>query len=251
VDTAADVDPDGNSINTQRDYCQDKARNMRVMLERKFIEMANKACNGGTLGLAKLGYLNARILVDGRKVNSIVVNQERAPFVQQAFELFATGQHTIDSLLEILTDAGFTAPGRIKPIARETLGRLLRDRYYIGKLNYKGSEYQGRHEPLIDEALFERVQRLFDSHAGSVTRERQHPHYLKGLVWCDRCKHLFTIMPGRGNGGTYFYFLCRGRQQKKCDHPYMPVDVMERAVEQRYARVVILPGELRAEVRRS
>jgi hypothetical protein len=52
-----------------------------------------------------------------------------------------------------------------------------------------------------------------------------------------------------GNGGTYFYFLCRGRQQKKCDHPYVPVDVMERAVEQHYRYAVILPEDLRAEVR--
>jgi len=88
--------------------------------------MANKARNGGTLDLVKLGYLNTRMLVDGHKVNSIIVDEERAPFVRQAFELFATGQQTIDSLLEILTDAGFTAPGRTKPIARETLGRLLR-----------------------------------------------------------------------------------------------------------------------------
>ena len=43
LDTAADVDPDGNSINTQREYCQDKARSMRVMLQREFIEPGTSA----------------------------------------------------------------------------------------------------------------------------------------------------------------------------------------------------------------
>ena len=310
MDTAADVDPDGNSINTQREYCQDKARSMKVVVQKEFIEpgtsaqsiekrpvfrellaylkahpeiryvfiymrsrafrnftdaaitkraldkmgvklvsakedfgegimadameavtdimnevqvrmsgqdistkMANKARNGGTNGLAKLGYLNERILVDGRKVNSIVVDQERAPLVIQGFEIFGTGKHTLDTLLEILTDSGLKAPHRNKPITRDTLHRMLRDRYYIGKLVYKGIEYQGRHDPLVSEELFDRVQRVLDAHSGSGVRQRQHPHYLKGVVWCGRCKHRFTIMPGRGNGGTYFYFLCHGRSK--------------------------------------
>jgi site-specific DNA recombinase len=342
MDTAADVDPDGNSIATQREYTQDKAKGMRVGLQREFIEpgtsaqsiskrkvfrellaylkahpeikyvfiymrsrafrnytdaaitkrqllemgvklisakedfgegimadameavtdimnevqvrlsgqdisikMANKAKHGGTNGLAKIGYLNSRILVDGRKVNSITVDEERAPLVIRGFELFATGKYTLDSLLEIVTDAGLTAPNQTKPITRDTLHRMLRQRYYIGKLSYKGVEYQGRHEPLISEELFNRVQRVLDSHQGSGTRERQHPHYLKGLVYCGRCKHRFTIMPGRGNGGTYFYFICRGRQQKLCNHPYVPVDVMEQAVEQHYAEAVIVASDVR------
>jgi site-specific DNA recombinase len=346
LDTAADIDPDGNSINTQREYTQTKARAMKVMVEREFVEpgisaqtiekrkvfrellryldehpdvkyvfiymrsrafrnyleagntehmlnergvklisakeefgegimadamkavtdimnevqvklsgqdistkMHNKVKNGGTVTLAKIGYSNARIDIDGHKVNTILIDQQRAPLVARTFELFGTGLHTLDSLHEIMTDAGLTAPGRTNPISRETLARMLRDRYYVGKVLYKGVEYQGRHEPLVDDELFNRVQRIMDAHTGSGTRERKHLHFLKGLVWCGRCQHRFTIMPGRGNGGEYFYFLCRGRQQKLCDQPYIPVDIMEKAVEQHYAHAVILPPELRAAVR--
>jgi hypothetical protein len=53
----------------------------------------------------------------------------------------------------------------------------------------------------LGDALFERVQRIIDAHSGSGAHQRQHPHYLKGLVWCGRCKHRYTIMPERGNGG--------------------------------------------------
>ena len=35
------------------------------------IKMANKARNGGTIGKAKVGYLNQRILIDGHKVNTV------------------------------------------------------------------------------------------------------------------------------------------------------------------------------------
>src|SRR6266545_7038539 len=349
MDTDADVDPDGNSVNTQREHCGSKAKSMRVVLQKEFIEpgnsaqsidkrpvfkevlkylrehpeikyvfiymrsrafrnftdaaitkrallkigvklisakedfgegimadameavtdimnevqvrlsgqdisvkMANKARNGGTIGQAKLGYLNEKVLVEGRKVNSVVIDQERAPLVRHAFELFATGQHTLDTLWEILADAGLRAPGRDNPVGRETLRDMLRSRYYIGKVIYKGIEYQGRHEPLISEELFDRVQRVLDAHSGSGTRQRQHHHYLKDDVWCGRCGDRFIIMPGRGNGGTYFYFMCRGRQKKTCDHPYVPVDVMEQGIEQHYSVVaesIILPPELRTKIR--
>src|SRR5689334_21938898 len=43
LDTAADIDPDGNSINTQRCCIQDKARSMNVVLERVFVEPARSA----------------------------------------------------------------------------------------------------------------------------------------------------------------------------------------------------------------
>jgi DNA invertase Pin-like site-specific DNA recombinase len=346
LDTAADIDPDGNSISTQREYTQNKARSIGVVLQREFVEpgrsaqdiakrpvfrelltylkqhpeikyvfiymrsrafrnyleaglterqfneqgvklisakedfgegfiadgmkaitdvinwmevrrngadikikMANKVKNGGTVGLAKIGYTNARIDIGGRKVNTIALDEDRAPLVLKAFELFGTGLHTLDSLHELMVDLGLKTPGRDKPIARYTLHKMLRDRYYIGKVNLDGIEYQGRHQPIVSEELFDRVQRILDAHSGSGTRERQHPHYLKGLVWCGRCKHRYTIMPGRGNGGEYFYFMCRGRQMKQCDHPYVPVDVMEQAIEQHYAHAVILPADIRARVR--
>ena len=350
LNTGADVDKDGNSIATQREYTQSKARSTKVLIQREFVEpgksaqsidkrpvfkelltylkthpeikyvfiyqrsrafrdyvdagvterqlnqmgvtlvsakedfgedqimartmkamtdimndaqvkkqgqdiavkMAHKVKNGGTVGLANIGYLNRQIVLDdGRRVNSIVVDPIMAPLVMRAFELFGTGKHTLDSLHEIMGDAGLKAPHRNSPIGRETLSKMLRNRFYIGKVLYKGVEYHGRHEPLIDEELFDRVQRILDAHSGSGTRERTHPHYLKGLVWCGRCKHRFTLMPGRGNGGEYFYFLCRGRQQKLCDHPYVPAAVMEKLITQHYQTAVaqLLPEEVRAKVR--
>ena len=43
------------------------------------------------------------------------------------------------------------------------LARVLRDRYYLGFVSYKGEEYPGRHEPLVTPELFARVQAVLDS----------------------------------------------------------------------------------------
>jgi site-specific DNA recombinase len=72
------------------------------------IKMANKARNGGTIGKAKVGYLNQRILIDGHKINTVVPDPERAHFIPMAFELFATGRETVASLRATLTTAVHT-----------------------------------------------------------------------------------------------------------------------------------------------
>jgi len=206
------------------------------------VKMANKARNGGTIGRTRVGYLNARKRVEDREVRTVETDQERAPFVVMAFEAFATGKYTVASLRVMLGEAGLrmraTAKRPAGPIGLATLGDMLRDRYYLGYVEYEGIEYQGRHEPLILPELFERVQKMLDSHSGSGARQRTHHHYLKGDLWCARCERRFIVQRAKGNGGEYFYFFCRGRQDGVCDQPYINVHTVEQAVLDHYATVM-------------
>ena len=66
---------------------------------------------------------------------------------------------------------------------------MLRDRYYLGYVDYKGEEIRGRHEPLIeDEDLFDQVQEIIESRATAKERRRTHHHCLKGSVYCGYCR---------------------------------------------------------------
>jgi site-specific DNA recombinase len=207
-------------------------------------KMANKARNGGTIGQAPVGYLNVTQVIEGRKINTVMLDPERAKYVVMAFELFATGKETYESICRKLTQAGLRMPRSGKPISTKKVGPLLRDRYYIGYVTYDGIEYPGRHEPLITEALFERAQHVLATHTEQHVRYRTHNHYLKGLVWCGRCKHRLIVQRAEGrHGGEYFYFYCRGRQQGLCDLPSIPVEVMEAAVVAHYGDVVTLPPD--------
>lgn len=53
-------------------------------------KMSTKAKNGGTLGRAPLGYLNRRDTSEGRNIGISVHDEERAPFMKLAFELYGT-----------------------------------------------------------------------------------------------------------------------------------------------------------------
>jgi site-specific DNA recombinase len=216
------------------------------------VKMANKARNGGTVGRAKVGYLNVRKRIEGREVRTIETDAERAPFIVMGFEAFATGRYTVESLRAMLTEAGLrmsaTAKRPARPISLAQLNDVLRDRYYLGFVEYEGIEYQGRHEALVTPELFGRVQKVLDSHQGAGTRTRTHNHYLKGVLWCARCEHRFIVQRARGNGGEYFYFFCRGRQEGLCGAPYLNVHAVEQAVLDHYA-TVSFSDEFRTAVR--
>jgi len=65
------------------------------------------------------------------------------------------------------------------PISPNKVAALLRDRYYLGEVCYKGVwRRNGRHPALVEPELFERVQRVLEAHG--FVRYRTHNHYLKG-----------------------------------------------------------------------
>jgi hypothetical protein len=68
------------------------------------------------------------------------------------------------------------------------------------------------------------------------------------LLYCGRCKYRLIVMPGSGNGGLYYYFFCRGRQEGLCDLPLIPIEVLEEAVVRYYGDAVTLPPEWLAQV---
>ena len=138
-----------------------------------------KAKNGGTLARAPIGYLNVREWIDGREIRTVEVDPERAPLVQAAFELYATGEYSLSDVAQIMEDRGLTSrPTRkaeAKPLGQNRMQQMLRNDYYIGIVRYCGKSYPGRHEPLIPLSLFERVQTLLDSRIERRTNEGPPP----------------------------------------------------------------------------
>lgn len=217
-------------------------------------KMSQKIKNGGTIGLAPLGYSNVReAKPEGGEIRTVTVDPERGPLIAKGIELFATGQYTAQEALEQINNAGLRTRGdrrrTPKPLSLSQFYEILGDRYYCGFVSYDDVEYPGRHQALITEETYQRVQRVLALRGGGGTRQRQHNHWLKGIIWCHRCGDRLVIAPGRGNGGTYFYYLCRGRQKRVCDLPYLAVDKVEKAVD-RHLGTVRLRDDFQVAVRR-
>ena len=200
-----------------------------------------KARGGGTPYLAPVGYMNVGQFVEGREVRTVVPDPERAPLVLWAFQTYATGQHSIVALTDLLARHGLTTrptgSRAAKPLVRSRVYRLLTNRYYLGLVRYQGVEYPGRHEGLVTPELFQRVQTILRSHDRVGDRQRKHHHYLKGSLRCGRCGSRLVLTRARSHSDEfYWYFFCPGRREG-CEQIYAPVLDVETAVARFYGTI--------------
>lgn len=200
------------------------------------VKMAHKVEQGGSVGRAKLGYLNVRKDFGGRLVNTIDVDPVRAPLVAWAFEQYATGQYSISQLRDLMEEQGLTtraSPSRAeRPVSNSRLAGILRDPYYTGVNRYKGKLYVGRHEAIISKETFLKVQEILDQRNREGDRDIKHFHYLKGVMFCGECsdagrRSRLLYSQNTGNGGTYEYFICTAKQRRLCKTPAVRVEQIE------------------------
>jgi site-specific DNA recombinase len=99
--------------------------------------MREKAEQGLYPGRAPFGYRNNPL------TRAIDVNDERAPIARRIFELYGTGNHSLNSLrTTILEETGIR-------INRAYLETMLKNPFYIGRFIWRGVEYKGKHEPIV------------------------------------------------------------------------------------------------------
>jgi site-specific DNA recombinase len=206
--------------------------------------MSQKARSGGTVGRAPLGYRNDRnVDAEGREVRSVIIDQERAPLVKLGFELYATGDWTVLSLAEHLNERGLTTVPTpklpSKPLTEGLLHKVLTNPYFKGQTKFQGVHYDGRHEVLVDEATWQRVQDILASHCNGE-RIRKHPHFLKSTVFCGQCGERLLVQHSRSKSGpVYPYFFCAGRHGKRtnCHQRAVLIYEVEKKLEEYYQHV--------------
>ena len=188
----------------------------------------------------------------------VEVDPDRAPLITWAFEQYATGDWSISRLREALTDKGFTTrstrkyPG--KTLSVNGLHKILTNPYYAGIVPYRGVYHEGDHAAVIDMATWLQVQDVLHAHNGAGEKDRTHPHYLKGSIFCGGCGSRLVFSRSRGKGGVYDHFFCMGRRFKRTDclRKIVHVAAIEAGVEDYYDRFQLAPkraAEIRASVR--
>jgi site-specific DNA recombinase len=230
-------------INAHRSRIDGKK--VKVGVERKFLD-------GGAHGPARIGYLNTRENIGGKDVAVVALDPDRQGLIKLAFDLAATGDHTITTITAVLEDAGLrTRPTHTRPshpLSRSMVHRILRDDFYTGVVTHKGAKREGRHDALIDRETFERVQKVLDGHRASGDRSHKHSHYLKGSIYCACGKRLGYGRHRGRHGGVYAYFSCLSRVQRggRCSAPYFRVEPVERAIEARYEAMTLTAAQQKA-----
>jgi site-specific DNA recombinase len=215
------------------------------------IKTLEKAKNGGTPMRAPIGYLNVRKMENGQEIRTVEVDPIRGPLMAWAFDAYATGDWTIRSLQKELTERGLVSvPGPktlSQPLNISHLHRLLRHPYYTGVVRYRDVIYPGRHEALVPIETWNHVQDVLVAKNLAGERQRTHPHYLRGSIFCGQCESRLIVNNARGrHGGIYPYFVCIGRQTKTttCNLPALRINLVEDQVERYYGNVRLTKEEL-------
>lgn len=142
-----------------------------------------KCETGWRPGMPPLSYFTRGASGNGRDV---VLDEERAPYIKQMFEISAAGRggRYIQRWLE---DAGIHTRGD-KIIPLSAIYRMLKNPYYYGEFEYptrSGKWYKGSHEPIITKELFDKVQKQLAVPPKSKWGSKDFP--FKGFIKCYSC----------------------------------------------------------------
>ncbi|MGB9726682.1 MAG: recombinase family protein [Minisyncoccia bacterium] len=96
---------------------------------------------------APFGYMN------NPKTRKIEPDSIKSKIIVRAFEKFATGNHTFQSLVEFLAELGITTKHGM-PLAKASVYRMLTNKAYLGLVKYKGEYFEGSFEPILSPQLF-------------------------------------------------------------------------------------------------
>ncbi|MEL7666491.1 MAG: recombinase family protein [Candidatus Shapirobacteria bacterium] len=138
----------------------------------------------------------------GHKIH--VIDEEMAPLIRKMFELYATGDYSLQRLTEEMRKLGLKSSKGGK-IHKSRIHALLTDPFYIGKFKWNGVEYQGQQIPLIEVEVFEKVNRILT--AKTTPYYTKHDYLFKGMFRCSECRGLITWEEHKG----FIYGHCNHR----------------------------------------
>lgn len=158
------------------------------------------------------GYVN----VDVKDGANIIPDANSAHLFKRCFELIATGLYTQVDVLRTITVEGLrNRRGRF--FNPQEFQRILRNPVFSGWLcppSMPDLRVKGKHQPIISEGLFEKVQDVLEGKKPmDAPKRRINPAFpLRGLLRCAACGSALTASFCRSKTGKrYGYYYCRTR----------------------------------------
>lgn len=145
----------------------------------------------------------------------LLVDPDEAQVIRNIFESFISCRSTT-SLVKDLADQGIKGKNG-KPIAKQNLYKIFRNRTYLGELGHKGEYYPGKHQALITHAKWEKVQSII---AGNTrmpiddgwSRIKKRGFLLRGILFTEEGDCYLPVATSKPNGKVYRYYVVNKNQ---------------------------------------
>lgn len=203
--------------------------------------LMQKVEKGWFPGWAPTGYKNNRV------EKTIEVDFETAPFIKKAFELYATGQYSLIELADKLYKEGLKSRTGNSYFHRSTLAQILKNPFYYGVFRWRDKVHQGKHEPLIPEELFEKVQAMLEGRAVCPPKpEKKLFTYGNQLMRCGECgcaitaEEHYKISKATGEKLHYIYYRC-SKSKGYCSQAYTREKDLEKIMSEILVGIQVTP----------
>ena len=179
------------------------------------------------------------------KDRKLVINESEAEMVRGFFRRFVECQSVTQMVRELAETQTLGKRGR--PLDKQSVYRLLKNQIFIGKIVHHDEAYEGEHEGIIEQALWDQVHAIMASndHYQPGRIRVQTEAVLKGIIRCQHCNRImrptFTCKPG---GRRYRYYNCHGAEQngrETCPLRSVPAGEIEAVVVGQVRRFLRTP----------
>ena len=180
--------------------------NQTILIAQLEREMTSERVKAKMVYIAEKGKIPAGKIPLGyrRKIgvkNEIEPDPETADIVRDIFKTFLAQSVPV---VEIKKRYAKYIWGKMQ------LYRMLRNRIYIGEVEYDGKVYPGRHTPIIDRETFDAVNAMLPGERRAPRPGRQiYKYLLQGLVYCECGKKMVPYSVKKSGSTRYFYYKCQ------------------------------------------
>ena len=133
----------------------------------------------------------------------LIPDEKEADVVKYIFEKYASGE-SILGICRGLNDRGITSRKGVK-WGDSSIKQILTNPTYIGKVNSwkNGNYYEGKHEGIISEDIYNAVQELREKNAPKVKKDKPLRNPFAGLLFCGCCGKAMRRCPNNKNSYVY------------------------------------------------
>lgn len=167
----------------------------------------------------------------------LIIDEFQAMQVKEAYKMYLDNV-SIYQITNILNE-------KYKQIDHEsTVRSILTTPLYKGVIQWNGNTYQGKHEPIIDELTYAKVEKKYKSTQwqrgkGSMRRPYQVSQLLSSLMYCENCGARYFAKgnySGHGDKKRYYpYYYCYSRAKTRksfiidpdCKNPVYAVEKLD------------------------
>ena len=127
---------------------------------------------------APIGYL------DNGKGNNKSIDDSKAPFIKQLFELYIYKGYSVPMLVDEMYSRGLRNLNG-KKVTKNGMITILKSPFYAGIIRVKGQTFKGNHLPLITVKTHQKTQEILDGKANA--KVFKHDFLFRKMITCKEC----------------------------------------------------------------